>query len=128
MSAHRFELLSKASLSEFGHPGAKSLKSPEKSPTAKDVAVVLNIERRESWWTDLSRGSWTRLVTNIVGKLRVTPRDLPILARLVGLLLHSAVLLLSCLCFSRCNPIMPNLQTSLIRAKAMRSNTQSPVW
>ncbi|KAI7106992.1 hypothetical protein KC339_g2697 [Hortaea werneckii] len=67
VSAHRFELLSKASLSEFGHPGAKSLKSHEKSPTAKDVAVVLDIESRESWWTDFSPGSWTRLVTNIVG-------------------------------------------------------------
>ncbi|RMY98689.1 hypothetical protein D0864_04295 [Hortaea werneckii] len=67
VSAHRFELLSKTSLSEFGHPGAKSLKSHEKSPSAKDVAVVLDIERRESWWTDLSPGSWTRLVTNIVG-------------------------------------------------------------
>ncbi|KAI7065123.1 hypothetical protein KC339_g15879 [Hortaea werneckii] len=67
VSAHRFELLSKASLSEFGYPGAKSPKSHEKSPTAKDVAVVLDIERRGSWWTDLSPGSWTRLVTNIVG-------------------------------------------------------------
>ncbi len=31
--------------------------------------MTLDIEKRDSWTTDISRGAWTRILTNLVGEL-----------------------------------------------------------
>ena len=47
------------------------------SREAEAVSVVLNIEKRDSWSTAMTPGSWTRVLTNIVGNaLKYTPRGL----------------------------------------------------
>ena len=41
------------------------------------VSVILDIEKRDSWATTMTPGSWTRVLTNIVGNsLKYTPRGL----------------------------------------------------
>lgn len=41
------------------------------------VSVVLDIEKRDSWVTPMTPGSWTRVLTNIVGNaLKYTPSGL----------------------------------------------------
>lgn len=66
VAAYRFELVSKSSLAGFGQSHSRLEKSP--AVNVKDFAVMLNIDRRENWWTNIAPGSWTRIVTNIVGE------------------------------------------------------------
>lgn len=37
-------------------------------PAQPNVSVVLNIVKRDNWNTDVSRGSWTRILSNLLGE------------------------------------------------------------
>lgn len=65
-SAHRFELNSRATM-KLAHSSAAMINRPS---AARDVVVIVNVTKRANWWVTLSKGSWTRVITNLVGKLR----------------------------------------------------------
>lgn len=66
VSAYRFSQL-------FERDGSTS-KAPLKLPEGDSVSVILDIEKRDSWATPMTPGSWTRVLTNIVGNsLKYTP-------------------------------------------------------
>ncbi|KAI7314814.1 hypothetical protein KC315_g11257 [Hortaea werneckii] len=62
-SAHRFELNSKDTM----RPVSRSAGTAGSQAAACDVAVIVNIKKRANWWVTLSKGSWTRVITNLVG-------------------------------------------------------------
>ncbi|KAI7554397.1 hypothetical protein KC331_g574 [Hortaea werneckii] len=62
-SAHRFELNSKDTM----RPVSRSAGTAGSQAAARDVAVIVNIKKRANWWVTLSKGSWTRVITNLVG-------------------------------------------------------------
>ncbi|KAI6847296.1 hypothetical protein KC364_g5482 [Hortaea werneckii] len=62
-SAHRFELNSRDILKPTNLPASTS----GGQPAARDLAVIVNVTKRANWWVTLSKGSWTRVITNLVG-------------------------------------------------------------
>ena len=71
VSAHRFQyhpLQSPPSSSVT--PGLEQIVSrrlPTQGKGAEDVSIALNIPYRKNWCVDIQSGSWTRIVTNLVG-------------------------------------------------------------
>ncbi|KAK5716579.1 hypothetical protein LTR15_009470 [Elasticomyces elasticus] len=68
VSAHRFARLSTSSTSDDDGnttPGLSSTASAHGQDC--EVAVTLDISNEHSWTTDLSRGSWTRIIGNLLG-------------------------------------------------------------
>lgn len=65
-SAHRFELNSRDIMKPTNLPASTS----HSQPAERDLAVIVNVTKRANWWVTLSKGSWTRVITNLVGKLR----------------------------------------------------------
>lgn len=51
-------------------PVSRSAGTAGSQAAARDVAVIVNIKKRANWWVTLSKGSWTRVITNLVGKWR----------------------------------------------------------
>ncbi|KAK0305185.1 hypothetical protein LTR01_007044 [Friedmanniomyces endolithicus] len=66
VSAYRFQRLS---TSNFRDDDDATPPSSDSSSTVgdEDITVTLDIEKRDSWSTDISRGAWTRILTNLVG-------------------------------------------------------------
>ncbi|TKA75279.1 hypothetical protein B0A55_05085 [Friedmanniomyces simplex] len=65
VSACRFQRLS---TSNFQDDDDTSTGSTMRSTTdEEEITVTLDIQKRDSWTTDLSRGAWTRILTNLVG-------------------------------------------------------------
>ncbi|KAI6836877.1 hypothetical protein KC340_g9773 [Hortaea werneckii] len=62
-SAHRFELNSRDVMKSTNLPASTS----GGQPAARDLAVIVNVTKRGNWWVTLSKGSWTRIITNLVG-------------------------------------------------------------
>ncbi|KAI7365006.1 hypothetical protein KC354_g5231 [Hortaea werneckii] len=62
-SAHRFELNSRATM-KLAHSSAAMT---NRHSAARDVVVIVNVTKRANWWVTLSKGSWTRVITNLVG-------------------------------------------------------------
>ncbi|KAI7160774.1 hypothetical protein KC349_g3245 [Hortaea werneckii] len=62
-SAHRFELNSRDIMKPTNLPASTS----GSQPAARDLAVIVNVTKRANWWVTLSKGSWTRVITNLVG-------------------------------------------------------------
>ncbi|KAI7214338.1 hypothetical protein KC333_g6083 [Hortaea werneckii] len=62
-SAHRFELNSRDIMKPTDLPASTS----GSQPAARDLAVIVNVTNRANWWVTLSKGSWTRVITNLVG-------------------------------------------------------------
>ncbi|RMY71154.1 hypothetical protein D0863_05351 [Hortaea werneckii] len=62
-SAHRFELSSRDIMKSTNLPAGTS----GGQPAARDLAVIVNVTKRANWWVTLSKGSWTRVITNLVG-------------------------------------------------------------
>ncbi|KAI7285980.1 hypothetical protein KC345_g1466 [Hortaea werneckii] len=62
-SAHRFELNSRDIMKPTNLPSSMS----GGQPAARDLAVIVNVTKRANWWVTLSKGSWTRVITNLVG-------------------------------------------------------------
>ncbi|KAK0788600.1 hypothetical protein LTR75_012531 [Friedmanniomyces endolithicus] len=69
VSAYRFQRLSTSSFRDDDDTDTASAKRPNQSSTVsdEDITVTLDIEKRDSWTTDISRGAWTRILTNLVG-------------------------------------------------------------
>ena len=71
VSAHRFQyhpLQSPPSSSATsGLEQVVSRQLPTQSLGAEDVSIVLNIPYRKNWCVAMQSGSWTRIVTNLVG-------------------------------------------------------------
>jgi signal transduction histidine kinase len=71
VSAHRFQyhpLQSPSSSSAT--PGLEQIASrhlPTQALGTEDVSIVLNIPYRRNWCVEIQSGSWTRIVTNLVG-------------------------------------------------------------
>ena len=71
VSAHRFQyhpLQSPPSRSIT--PGLEQIVSrrlPTQAPGAEDVSIVLSIPYRKNWCVEIHSGSWTRIVSNLVG-------------------------------------------------------------
>lgn len=109
VSAQRFERMSKSSIAthEYRNPNSHVPIYPSSEFTeANDVAVLLNIDKRESWWANLSPGSWTRIITNLVGKL--TFHSYPTSAISLGRLQMGSD---DCTSFLRlCAPLVPRLE------------------
>jgi signal transduction histidine kinase len=67
VSAHRFS-------KSFDRNGTLSKTESSASSQPDTVAFVLDIEKRSSWATAMTPGSWTRVLSNIVGNsLKYTP-------------------------------------------------------
>lgn len=64
-SAHRFELVSR----DITIPTILPASTSGSQPAARDLAVIVNVTKRANWLVTLSKGSWTRVITNLVGKL-----------------------------------------------------------
>ncbi|RMY97173.1 hypothetical protein D0862_08204 [Hortaea werneckii] len=62
-SAHRFELNSRDIMKPTNLPASTS----HSQPAERDLAVIVNVTKRANWWVTLSKGSWTRVITNLVG-------------------------------------------------------------
>ncbi|KAI6802819.1 hypothetical protein KC363_g1188 [Hortaea werneckii] len=62
-AAHRFELNSR----DITKPANLLVSTNARQPAARDLAVIVNVTKRASWWVNLSKGSWTRVITNLVG-------------------------------------------------------------
>ncbi|KAI7239813.1 hypothetical protein KC330_g1675 [Hortaea werneckii] len=62
-SAHRLELNSRDIMKSSNLPASSS----GSQPAARDLAVIVNVAKRANWWVTLSKGSWTRVITNLVG-------------------------------------------------------------
>ncbi|KAK1069638.1 hypothetical protein LTR74_004751 [Friedmanniomyces endolithicus] len=69
VSAYRFQRLSTSGFRDDDDTDTRSAKRPNQSSTVRDedITVTLDIEKRDSWTTDISRGAWTRILTNLVG-------------------------------------------------------------
>ena len=65
-SAYRFELNSREIMNLTNLTASMS----GGQPAVHDLAVIVNITKRANWWVTLPKGSWTRVITNLVGKLR----------------------------------------------------------
>ena len=70
MSAHRYQrslMPNTGGDVDSDRTRAKRSRKPT-SATEDDVAIVLNIQKQESWVTDISRGSSTRIISNLLGQ------------------------------------------------------------
>jgi signal transduction histidine kinase len=71
VSAHRFHYHPLQSLSSSsvttGLEQIASRHQPTQALGAEDVSIVLNIPYRRNWCVEMQSGSWTRIVTNLVG-------------------------------------------------------------
>ncbi|KAI7253073.1 hypothetical protein KC343_g4501 [Hortaea werneckii] len=63
-SAHRFEHMSRDTIKPANQPVDMSGTQP---PAIRNVAVVMDITKRVNWCVALSKGSWTRVITNLLG-------------------------------------------------------------
>jgi len=67
VSAHRFS-------QSFEQNSTSSTTQSYVPPDGKQVSVILDIQKKDSWATAMTPGSWTRVLTNIVGNsLKYTP-------------------------------------------------------
>ncbi|GAB7359209.1 hypothetical protein MBLNU230_g5868t1 [Neophaeotheca triangularis] len=66
VSAHRYHRTLGSWLPNGGNSQVAQSYTPPSS-VGEDVAVVLDIEKRDNWTGEFSRGSWTRVITNLVG-------------------------------------------------------------
>ncbi|KAK5686005.1 hypothetical protein LTS10_002118 [Elasticomyces elasticus] len=68
VSAHRFARQSTSSNSDDDGSVTPGLSSTGSVPSQDcEVAVTLDISNEHSWVTDISRGSWTRIIGNLLG-------------------------------------------------------------